>query len=124
MQAWADNLLLTARKLGAPADRRRDGSQESCASAALHSLQQELGIARQAAQGGPPLPLCSCGLVWPLSSPSHRLTGSSSGRAAGGFLHPLCAPGTMAGIEKHSSAAFLFPRRHCIGFSRVNMKRH
>ncbi|CAL5221866.1 g4128 [Coccomyxa viridis] len=49
-QAWADNLLLTARKVGAPLDRRRDGSQESCTSTALHNLQQELGMARQAAQ--------------------------------------------------------------------------
>ena len=52
MQAWADNLLLTARKMGAPVDRRRDGSQESCTTAALHHLQQELGMAQQAAQGG------------------------------------------------------------------------
>ena len=55
LQAWADNLLLTARKVGAPQDRRRDGSQESCDSTALHNLQQELGMARQAAQGG-----CCC----------------------------------------------------------------
>ena len=44
VQAWADNLLLTARKGGAPVDRRRDGSQDSCTTIALHALQQELGM--------------------------------------------------------------------------------
>lgn len=48
MQAWADNLLLTARKVAAAPERRRDGSQESCTTAALHALQQELGMARKA----------------------------------------------------------------------------
>lgn len=80
LQAWADNLLLTARKLGAPLDRRRDGSQESCTSAALHNLQQELGMARQAAQGESSLASCPCGRVSPLSSHSGCLTTVAQGR--------------------------------------------
>ena len=59
LQAWADNLLLTARKVGASLDRRRDGSQDSCTSTVLHNLQQELGMAQQAAPGGSPLPCYS-----------------------------------------------------------------
>ena len=51
MQAWADNLLLTARKVNPPVDRRRDGSQESCTCTALHNLQQELGMAHKKAPG-------------------------------------------------------------------------
>lgn len=47
VQAWADNLLLTGRKGGLPLDRRRDGSQESCTTIALHALQQELGMPRK-----------------------------------------------------------------------------
>ena len=49
MQAWADNLLLTAHKAYAQLDRRRDGSQESCTTTGLHMLQQELGMSRQSA---------------------------------------------------------------------------
>ncbi|CAK0779899.1 hypothetical protein CVIRNUC_004883 [Coccomyxa viridis] len=51
-QAWADNLLLTGRKGGLPLDRRRDGSQESCTTIALHALQQELGMPRKPQDAG------------------------------------------------------------------------
>ncbi len=61
MQAWADNLLLTARKAGALQDRRRDGSQESCTSTALPLLQQELGMGCRSAGKTPgPCSLTSC----------------------------------------------------------------